>query len=52
MKGIKATIVLSAGFSETGEEGKKLEGEINRIIPKGIRVIGPNCFGIYCPAVD
>jgi len=49
MKGIKAAIVLSAGFSEIGEEGKKLEGEINRIITKGIRVIGPNCFGIYCP---
>jgi acyl-CoA synthetase (NDP forming) len=48
-KGIKAAIVLSAGFSETGEEGRKLEGEINRIIAKGIRVIGPNCFGIYCP---
>jgi acyl-CoA synthetase (NDP forming) len=49
MKGIKAAIVLSAGFSETGEEGKKLEGEVNRIIAKGLRVIGPNCFGIYCP---
>jgi len=49
MKGIKAAIVLSAGFSETGEEGKKLEGEVNRIIAKGMRVIGPNCFGIYCP---
>src|SRR4030042_1494803 len=48
-KGTKAAIVLSAGFSETGEEGKKLEGEINRIIARGIRVIGPNCFGIYCP---
>lgn len=48
-KGIKAAIVLSAGFSETGEEGKKLETEMRRIIAKGIRVIGPNCFGIYCP---
>ncbi len=45
-KGIRAAIVLSAGFSETGEEGKKLEGEINRIIAGGLRVIGPNCFGI------
>jgi acyl-CoA synthetase (NDP forming) len=48
-KGIRAAIVLSAGFSEAGEEGKKLEGEINRVIAKGMRVIGPNCFGIYCP---
>ncbi len=48
-KGIKAAIVLSAGFSETGEGGKKLEAEMGPIIAKGIRVIGPNCFGIYCP---
>ena len=27
LKGIKAAIVLSAGFSEAGEEGKKLEGK-------------------------
>jgi acyl-CoA synthetase (NDP forming) len=48
-KGIQAAIVLSAGFSEAGEEGRRLEGELVRIIDKGIRVIGPNCFGIYCP---
>ncbi len=48
-RGIEAAIVLSAGFSETGEEGKKLESEVKRIIAKGMRIIGPNCFGIYCP---
>ena len=48
-KGIKAAIVLSVGFSETGEEGKILEQELVRVSDKGIRVIGPNCFGIYCP---
>lgn len=37
-KGIKADIVLSAGFSETGEEGKILEDEIVRVLAKGIRV--------------
>jgi acyl-CoA synthetase (NDP forming) len=48
-KGIKSAIVLSAGFSESGEEGKRLEGELSSVIAKGIRVIGPNCFGVYCP---
>jgi acyl-CoA synthetase (NDP forming) len=49
VKGIKAAIVLSAGFSESGEEGKRLEEKLPSIISKGIRVIGPNCHGVYCP---
>jgi acyl-CoA synthetase (NDP forming) len=49
-KGIQAAIVLSAGFSEAGDEGKKLQKEMNAVIAKGIHVIGPNCFGIYCPS--
>jgi acyl-CoA synthetase (NDP forming) len=48
-KGIQAAIVLSGGFGETGEEGKRLEGELSGVIAKGIRIIGPNCHGIYCP---
>jgi acyl-CoA synthetase (NDP forming) len=48
-KGIRAAIVLSGGFSETGEEGKRLEEALSGIIAKGIRIIGPNCHGIYCP---
>lgn len=48
-KGIKAAIVVSAGFSEAHAEGKRLEGELARVIAKGIRVIGPNCHGVYCP---
>ena len=49
-KGVKAAEILSAGFSECGEEGRKLENEVIRIARKGIPVIGPNCFGVYCPA--
>lgn len=45
----KAAIVLSGGFSESGEEGKRLEGELASVIAKGIQVIGPNCHGVYCP---
>ena len=49
-KKIKAAIILSAGFSESGDEGKRREQEIVDIARQGIRVMGPNCFGTYCPA--
>ncbi|MEM1932814.1 MAG: CoA-binding protein [Desulfurococcaceae archaeon] len=47
--GIKAAIIISGGFRETGtEEGVALENRLNEIIRKyGIRVIGPNCIGIF-----
>jgi acyl-CoA synthetase (NDP forming) len=45
---VKAAIIISGGFKETGEEGKKLEDEALRIAQSaGIRLIGPNCMGIY-----
>ena len=48
--GVAGAEILSSGFSEMGtEEGKELERQIQEIAAKGIRVIGPNCFGIYCP---
>jgi acyl-CoA synthetase (NDP forming) len=44
-------IVFTAGFGEKGEEGKKTQQEIARIAREnGIRVIGPNALGFYCPA--
>ncbi len=50
-KGVKAIHFCTAGFSETGEEeGIMLEAELAKIAGKeGIRIIGPNCMGIYCP---
>lgn len=49
-KGVKGVEILTSGFKETGTpEGKRMEKEIAQIAQKGIRVIGPNCFGIYCP---
>lgn len=49
-KGAAGAEILSSGFSETGDaQGKKLEAEIKKVASSGIRVIGPNCFGIYCP---
>ena len=50
-KGIKAVVIITAGFKETGEEGKKLEEEVIRIAKTGgVRVIGPNCLGVMVPS--
>ncbi|MGZ5561088.1 MAG: acetate--CoA ligase family protein [Halobacteriota archaeon] len=45
--GVKASIIISAGFRESGPQGAILETQI-REIAKGhsIRIIGPNCLGI------
>ena len=49
-KGVRAAHVFSAGFSETGlEERKKLEDEVKETARGNIRLIGPNCMGVYCP---
>ena len=51
-KGVKAISLFTAGFSETGEEeGIRLENELASIAREGgVRIIGPNCMGIYCPS--
>ena len=47
-KGVKAGVIISAGFAEIGEEGKKLQDEVLSIARKGgIRFIGPNCMGFW-----
>jgi len=50
-KGVRAIHFCTAGFSETGEADRvKLELELAETArQKGIRIIGPNCMGIYCP---
>src|SRR5262245_9383430 len=46
-KGVKALVVISAGFGETGVAGAELESQlVERIRAAGIRMIGPNCMGI------
>lgn len=46
-KKTKAFIIISAGFSEAGEEGRKLEKEIVTLINKADGcLIGPNCIGV------
>ncbi|MGC8675881.1 acetate--CoA ligase family protein [Fervidicoccus sp.] len=44
---VKYAVIISAGFKEASEEGKKLEEEIVRVARSGgMRIIGPNCLGI------
>ena len=46
-KGVKAVIVMSAGFAETGAEGKRLQDSLSALArAAGIRMIGPNCIGV------
>lgn len=46
-KGVKALVVISAGFSETGQEGKARQAELLSVCRgAGMRLIGPNCMGI------
>lgn len=49
--GIHGIIIMSAGFKEAGEEGKKLEEKVKEEKAKypEMRVIGPNCLGILVP---
>ena len=45
--GVRGIVVISAGFSETGEEGAKLEAELLGIVrDSGMRMVGPNCMGL------
>jgi acyl-CoA synthetase (NDP forming) len=52
-KGVKVAYVLATGFSESddAEAGRQLEAQIVDIARRGgLRVIGPNAMGIYCPS--
>src|SRR5450756_1315317 len=45
--GIKASMIISAGFRESGPQGAVLETQIRDIAKRhSIRIVGPNCLGI------
>ena len=50
-KGVKGAVLFTAGFSETGtREGADLEADLVRTArAAGMRLIGPNGMGLYCP---
>jgi acetyl coenzyme A synthetase (ADP forming)-like protein len=46
-KGVKAMVVISAGFAEIGPDGRSREAELLTLVrDAGMRMIGPNCMGI------
>ena len=51
--GIRGIIIISAGFREIGETGRKQEELIREEVKKyeGMRVLGPNCLGIIVPSL-
>ena len=50
--GVKAVIVLSSGFSETGSRGALLERTLIETARRhGVRLLGPNCMGVIRPQI-
>jgi len=48
--GVKAAIVISAGFKEIGKAGAELEQQVLQEARRGrMRIIGPNCLGVMSP---
>lgn len=48
--GIQSVIIITSGFAEIGEEGAKLQEEIEKLrIEYKMRIIGPNCLGVINP---
>lgn len=46
-RGIKGLVVISAGFKETGGEGRELEEALAaKVRANGMRMVGPNCLGV------
>ena len=49
-RGVRAAIVISAGFKETGPAGVELERKVLYEARRGrMRVVGPTCFGVMAP---
>ncbi|MBI2209618.1 MAG: GNAT family N-acetyltransferase [Deltaproteobacteria bacterium] len=45
--GVRAVVVISAGFAEVGGEGKRLQQQlVEKIRGYGMRMVGPNCLGL------
>jgi acetyl coenzyme A synthetase (ADP forming)-like protein len=52
-KGVNGLVVISSGFAEVGTDGAELQRELLlRAHRGGMRVVGPNCFGVINTAPD
>lgn len=49
--GVKAMMLLNAGFAETGASGRNLEARVRERAANypGLRLLGPNCLGLIVP---
>ncbi len=48
--GVKAVVIISAGFKEIGPDGAELERQILETArANGMRIVGPNCLGVMRP---
>ena len=45
-KGTKGAVIITSGFSEAGEEGRKLIEQTLQVAKGSTRFIGPNCMGV------
>ncbi len=46
-KGVRGLVVISSGFAETGEEGRRRQRRLLGLSRSyGLRLVGPNCLGI------
>jgi len=51
--GVKAVIIISAGFKEAGEKGQEREARIAKTAKRHrMRIMGPNCLGVIRPSAD
>jgi acyl-CoA synthetase (NDP forming) len=47
-KGVRAVVMFTAGYAETGEEGRRAQERIAELARRGgVRLCGPNCLGLF-----
>lgn len=51
-RGVKAAVIFSAGYAESGAEGQDIQARITQIAREGgLRLLGPNCLGVFNPQI-
>lgn len=52
-KGVHGLVVISSGFAETGEDGRKRQRQLVGLARSyGLRLVGPNCLGVINTATE
>jgi acetyl coenzyme A synthetase (ADP forming)-like protein len=52
-RGVKAVVVITAGFAEANEAGRQLQKQlVDKVRGHGMRMIGPNCMGLLNASPD